>query len=117
MADSLSLGVKSSSVPGGYTVTLRRTNNGLLALNCDCKAGQNGLVCKHRIAVAAGDQTILLDLQTDHDTWAECQHLLGQSKFPEITSDLAAKEQAADALKREIAKTKKNLGRLFQQGA
>lgn len=116
MEDAITLHVKSSSNNDGYTITLNRTKDSLLTMLCDCKAGQNGLVCKHRIAVVSGNQSILVDAQRDNDAWEECQHLLGQSALPGLVAELAAKELALDVLKRDLANSKKKIGNYLLSG-
>ncbi len=54
--------VRSSSTDEIYEVTLRNLN-GLVSLNCTCKAGIVKQKCKHRISLLEGDVTSLVSME------------------------------------------------------
>ena len=69
--NSKSLLVKRTNVPRQYCVVNKNTNqsyvilfsvknNGQKFASCTCKAGENGLICKH-VAAAAGLNTCLAE--------------------------------------------------------
>ena len=70
-SNAKSLLVKRTDVPRQYRVVNKNTNqsyliffsvknNGQKFANCTCKAGENGLICKH-VAAAAGLNTCLAE--------------------------------------------------------
>jgi len=53
--------VSSSSGEDSYHVNVSSTAEHGITIMCDCAAGEWGKYCKHKMAVALGDATILYD--------------------------------------------------------
>jgi uncharacterized Zn finger protein len=106
---------RSSSGDEPYHVSIQFQDNKVTA-TCDCQAGQHGLHCKHRMAVIAGDKTVLYDA-TQYPDLSRASDLLSRSRIKGVLDDVHAAEEAVEAAKREFKRQKARLGRLMNEGA
>ena len=68
MRESIKLSLKSSSPGKYYAVTLHA--GAPLRLSCACAAGDNGMLCKHVLAVLNADASLLAE-HNPPDAWKE----------------------------------------------
>lgn len=107
MADLVAELLVDGSKGNTYTIMVEQTESGL-TFNCNCKAGIfNKGVCRHRLAVIQGDESIL----TDDGQVADLQSvtdLIAKSSYPQALENLPELERKIAALKKEekIIKTK-----------
>jgi len=91
-----------------YHVAVRRAGGNLTA-TCTCRAGQNGVHCKHRMALLVGDVSNLIS-DNDSDVTALAEIIKGTDVETALKS-LAAAEEALQAAKGEVSQRKKALSR------
>lgn len=67
------------SSPEPYKVVFTRRSNINLSAHCSCPAGENGLYCKHRLDILAGNTKAVLNANSDDITtvrsWLIGSHL------------------------------------------
>lgn len=93
----ISLKAKSSA-GGSYDVSFRH-EGGLLFVSCTCKASIYGNLCKHKVQLLSGDESILYD-QGDALALREVQKWLSQSSYSNLLAEY-------DSLKKQIENAKK----------
>ena len=94
----------SSDLP--YDVAFERTGDNLRA-SCSCPAGQNGTHCKHRLNLLNG---VVDDLVSENIN--EVSHLKGLLETTDVQAAMTLLTEAEKrfvAVKREVAKAKKQL--------
>ena len=106
MSDRLHFAVLSSDGVTRYDVQAYATANGV-RFACNCKAGENDQVCKHRLSLALGD-TLRLVSDNAHQI-VELQALLGPSQIIPAIKQLQEWEDVASKLKSAIATLKRDL--------
>jgi hypothetical protein len=105
--------VKSSS-GDFYTVSVHH-RDGLVYLKCNCQAGSYMKFCKHKFAVARGDESILLE-PSGNDDWATAQTWIRATGFPEILEDCFYHEQIVETHQKELKRLRAKLEHCFKAG-
>ena len=117
--------VVSSSGNGGYTISFKRTaSSGSLSILCDCPAGIHGQLCKHKLALIGGDNSIYdPDLEAggfDEDKWTQALEWIEDSGMYELVHDYQGRMKKMEAEKRRLQTQMKNekarLARLLSEG-
>ena len=88
-----------------YQIAFVQTPHGLI-VSCTCKAGQNGMFCRHRLQLMAGDKS---DLE-DTSRLQELDAVLDWPEFTEIRksiNELNEVQKKIDELDRVKSKLKK----------
>jgi hypothetical protein len=92
-----------------YRVSFDRAASGV-RVQCTCKAGVNGQFCRHRIALLAGDRSMMVDvlaMQTLDDvlSWPEFVSIKTEiSKLKEVQDQIEGLEKVKASLRRVVAK-------------
>ncbi len=94
-----------------YDIRAARTAGGV-RLSCTCKAGQNGMLCKHRVALAAGDMAKIVEpAAADLDA---LKALLASSELPQACAILQGLERKLEDMKRGVSSLRKQIaGAMF----
>ncbi len=100
--------VNSSSRDDNYTVSFYLTKKET-SVQCTCKAGEYGKLCKHILAVMTGDKTMLCDEEEDGPVVDQITKYLSNTPVaPALCEWLKTKKQIEvlqkleDAQKREL---------------
>ena len=112
MRDPIKLSLKSSSPGKYYAVTLHA--GAPLRLSCACAAGDNGMLCKHVLAVLNADASLLAE-HNPPDAWKEALAAIAASDLAQSLAEyhkqakdldqrLAALKKEQNALKRAFAR-------------
>lgn len=106
--------VKSSSrpVPYGVEVTIEESR---VSLFCDCPAGALGKYCKHKEAIALGDENILFD-EAQKEGFEFAAKTISSSGVPGLFAELRDAERAAEEAKRYAKSLKAKIARLLTNG-
>jgi len=91
--------VKSSSREEPYSVKVSSTVEHGLTIMCDCAAGEWGKYCKHKMAVALGDATILFD-DEQIDSFKEISNWIVSSNYPNLFSEIPVLEKKSQEYER-----------------
>jgi predicted RNase H-like nuclease (RuvC/YqgF family) len=124
--ETTTLYVASSSGEGGYAVTLNLDfpREGLL-VECDCPAGMNNTMCKHRIQIIKGDASIYDPEMYEgdgfyNDEWAMSREIVKRYGLNAMVSEyertLAELEKTKKRITSQIRAEKKALQRIFSEG-
>ena len=84
--------VSSSSGEDSYHVNVSSTAEHGITIMCDCAAGEWGKYCKHKMAVALGDATILYD-DEQIDSFKEISNWIDSSSYPNLFSEIRVVEK------------------------
>ncbi|MBL9154512.1 MAG: SWIM zinc finger family protein [Verrucomicrobiales bacterium] len=90
-----------------YTVRITYSDGNFRAY-CDCQAGQNGLLCKHRTSIILGNAEGLVSGSEDLDevrSWAK------ESNILEYFAQLETLERQESEIKAVIKTLRKQIGR------
>lgn len=79
-----------------------------VVIYCDCKAGIFGKMCKHKIAIATGDPSLLIN-QGDAEKLAETADNIKRRPLGVLIQDLSDFRKEYDAAKRKMDKARKKL--------
>ena len=90
--------------PEAYKVTFIKKGDNINAL-CNCRAGVNGLHCKHRLNILAGKDLNLVS--ENKEQISIVQSWLPGSDLELAFCDLAEAEHEMDLAKKKVAKAKK----------
>ena len=99
--------IKGSS-GNGYKVHVALKGDDMITMFCDCKAGVYGDVCKHKLAVATGDSSFLLD-QSDADKLAVMAEKISQVPIGQLLRNFAASRKEHVVAKRKMDRARKAL--------
>lgn len=116
LSQSITVYAKAGSQPHPYAVSfiLKKTT---LSIVCECRAGEEGMQCKHKVALVKGDRNMLAEVTRDAAKLAEALILVGRT---ELLAKIGALEAAfVDLAKLEdrIKDLKRELGRLMSDGS
>ena len=100
------------SAPEPYVITIRRRDGEVLAL-CTCQAGENGLHCKHRIAILSGENPGVL---ADADKLPLVVAWLPGTKLAASLAEFATAEESFRIADLAFKSVKKKLGRTMFGG-
>ncbi|WP_295430706.1 SWIM zinc finger family protein [uncultured Thiodictyon sp.] len=88
-----------------------RNENGKVNVFCTCPAGENGLHCKHRLAIIEGSASAVVSANLDElevvRTW------LNGSDLEMACSEFRDAEKSFEEAKARFAKVKKKLGKVM----
>ena len=91
-----------------YMVHVAPKGDDSVLITCDCKAGIYGRMCKHKLAVATGDPSLLLD-HVEAEKLAEVADKINNRPIGKLLHELAESKKAQDAAKRRADKARKAL--------
>ena len=103
--DNISFLVKGSS-PDPYEVTFSKVGRNISAY-CNCRAGQNGQHCKHRLGILAGSAINVIG--ENYNEIAKVASWLPGSDIEEAWVEVKRLEHEVDLIKSQLARAKKNL--------
>jgi hypothetical protein len=109
-----SFGVKSSSIDEIYTVTFKFEGD-LTSINCTCPAGENRMLCKHRLNLIAGDLNAIANEQ-DILAIKEVVNKIDKNKIAELYTELNQVEKEIKKLNLKQKKLRKEIGFKFSDG-
>lgn len=106
--------VKSSSQPEHRTVHVTNDESGL-SFYCECPAGERGRICKHKKALALGDDEMLFaDDQTEN--FKTIMEQITQSEYPELIKELEESETELEKARNKAKFTKDKIARVMKEG-
>ena len=82
---------------------------------CDCAAGEWGKYCKHKMAVALGDATILYD-DEQIDSFKEISNWIDSSNYPNLFSEIPVLEKKVAEAKKNVKSKKEQIARFMKDG-
>ncbi|MDP2214742.1 SWIM zinc finger family protein [Phenylobacterium sp.] len=100
--------VASSSGADAYDV-VAWAKPGELAMTCSCPAGENGLACKHRLELLAGDVGRVVEIVVGRAE--DLANFKGDNPITRRLAEIAGLEAEQVALKKRLQQAKKALGR------
>lgn len=106
--------VKSSSRPDPYCVEVA-VEESRISLFCDCPAGALGKYCKHKEAVALGDERILFD-EAQKEGFELAAQTIASSGIPGLFAELRDAERAAEEAKKHAKSLKAKIARSLTNG-
>lgn len=92
------------SQPVPYKVVFRKDGSELNA-TCNCKAGVNGMLCKHRLSILDGDKSAVIS--DNLDQVAEVASWLAGSNVAVAISNVASLEVQKKQIEAKIKRAKK----------
>jgi hypothetical protein len=107
--------LKAKSSSGGiYDVTFQN-KDGLLFVSCPCKGGIYGNICKHKILLLNGDESILYD-RSEAPALREVREWVSKSSYANLLAEYASlKKQIDDAKEKEI-KFRHRIDKMLAEG-
>jgi hypothetical protein len=107
--------LKAKSSDGDFYNVKFTFREGTLRIKCDCKAGQFMQLCKHKLMLLCGDDTILYeDFQMDELLFIK--EFIKNTGYPELIDKLNATEQLLQEIKRQQRKIKESLELAMKKG-
>jgi hypothetical protein len=106
--------IKSSSSDEVYTVTFMIENN-LTSINCNCRAGQVKMLCKHRLSLLDGDISSLAD-ESQISILSKTLELISKEKISDLYTELNQIESELKKLNSLKKKLRKEIGFKFSNG-
>jgi hypothetical protein len=91
-----------------YRVHIAPKGNDSVTITCDCKAGIFGRMCKHKLAVATGDPSLLID-NSEADKLEEVAEKISRRNIGKLLLDLAETKKEQEAAKRKMDRARKAL--------
>jgi hypothetical protein len=108
------LKVKSSSDDGTYDVTFQNKDSALV-VSCSCKAGIYGNLCRHKIRLLNGDESILHN-QDDAPALREILELVRQSPHIKLLEEYDALKKQIEHAKEKESKFRHRLEKVLTEG-
>lgn len=96
------------------------TEDGLLFASCTCAAGAYGYsICKHRISILRGEQTMLASPsdQAALQQLVRIKELLLGTPLAKLVADLASADEQMRAAKARVSAIKQELNRAMEEGS
>ena len=106
--------IKSTSSNEVYDVVFKTENN-LISINCNCKAGLVKTICKHRMSLIEGDFTAISN-ENDIKTLNEIFNEIGKSKIVELFTEIDVIENEIKKLDHFKEKLRKEIGHKLSNG-
>ena len=106
---------RSSSGEDSYHVNVSSTAEQGITIICDCAAGEWGKYCKHKMAVALGDATILYD-DEQIDSFKEISNWIDSSSYPNLFSEIRVVEKQLAEAKKNVKSKKEQIARFMRDG-
>ena len=104
MSEDIRKFLVQGSDPAPYIVYFKKSNDDLRA-TCSCRAGANGILCKHRLSILNGDKSAVVS--ENADDVAEVASWLVGSKVAEAISAVVSLEAEKKSIEEKIKKAKK----------
>lgn len=98
--------VKSTSQPEPRSVQVMQDDSGL-SFYCDCPAGNRGRICKHKKALASGDDSMLYD-EGQRENFEKVMDWLAQSGYPDLMKELKKAENQLASAKEKLRDIKES---------
>lgn len=92
------------SEPSPYKVVFRK-DGGNLKATCNCKAGVNGMLCKHRLSILDGDKGAVVS--ENPDQVVEVASWLAGSNVADAISEVVSLEAQKKQIEAKIKRAKK----------
>jgi hypothetical protein len=105
--------IKSSSSSEVYIVNFQVAEK--IAISCTCPAGQNNLLCKHRLQLIDGDFSGLLDAGQSDKLKSMLAHI-DRNKIAALFSELNTLDLQIKKLDDQRKKLRKEIGLKFSKG-
>ncbi len=106
--------VKSSSQSGPRSVDVVQDDSGL-SFFCDCPAGIRERVCKHKKAMASGDDSMLYD-EGQRENFKKVMDWVSQSGYPVLMKELKEAENELEPAKDKVRDIKEKIIRAMKEG-
>jgi len=106
--------VKSSSQSEPRTVHVIQDDSGL-SFFCDCPAGNWGRMCKHKTALASGNDNMLYD-EDQRENFEKVMDWVAQSGYPELMQELKEAENELEPAKENLRDIKEKISRVMKEG-
>jgi hypothetical protein len=107
------LKAKSSS---GFPYDLTFTNTGsAIIVFCPCEAGVHGKLCKHKIRLMCGDESMLYD-PAEANTLGEIRQWVSQCQLDALLLQYDAAKQEIETAKRKEQKMRQEIERALREG-
>ena len=110
----LTILVKSSSRSEPRTVNVTKDDSGL-SLFCDCPAGNWGRICKHKLAIVSGDDSMLYD-DDQREIFETAMGWVAKSGYPDLIKELKAAEKGLKSAREEVGDIKVKITRAMAEG-
>lgn len=106
--------VKSSSRKEPRTVEVTKDESGL-SFFCDCPAGNWGRICKHKMALATGNDKMLFD-EDQRENFNQVRDWVAQSGYPDLLKELKEAEKEMGSAREKIQDIKTRITRAMAEG-
>jgi uncharacterized Zn finger protein len=106
--------VKSSSRSEPRTVHVRQDDSGL-SFFCDCPAGNWGRICKHKVALASADDSMLYD-EDQRKNFKKVMGWVAQSGYPDLVKELKEAEKELGSAREKVGDIKVKITRAMAEG-
>ncbi len=114
-AGNIALYAKASSRDEPYTVEVVPEGD-KVSVFCNCPAGNLTRFCKHKLAVVAGDTSILDDPDGQREAWDEAQAILAPTGLRESVVELVAAMKNSAVSKDKVKSMKVAVARKMAYG-
>ena len=114
-AGNIELFAKASTRDEPYTVEVVPEGD-KVSVFCNCPAGNLTRFCKHKLAVVAGDTSILDNADAQRDAWDEAQAILAPTGLRESVVELVAAMKNSAVSKDKIKSMKMAVARKMAYG-
>lgn len=106
--------LKSSSQSEPRSVQVRQDDSSLSFI-CDCPAGERGRICKHKKALASGDDSMLYD-EDQREYFENVMEWVTQSGYPDLMKELKEAENTLESAKEKARDIKERITRVMNEG-
>jgi len=111
--DSITLHAKSSS--GDPYAVLFECRDGKLFIHCTCKAAAFRQLCKHRVALASGDASMLHD-PSEEPGLTQVVDWVNRSRYGDLLTELNEALRIEQEAKQTVKAAKKAIGTAMDDG-
>lgn len=113
MTDVHSFSVRSESHTEGYIVTVKQHDGRMICI-CDCPAGKFGKLCKHKIAIFIGDDSILQDV-TQASQLVDLVRNLKNGLIDQSIKRLIEAELEVESAKKKVGKIRRDIEKMISE--
>ena len=106
--------IKSSSQSEPRSVLVTQDDSGL-SYFCDCPAGIRERICKHKMALVLGDDSILYD-KDQRKSFDKVMEWVAQSGYPDLMKELKEAENELEPAKEKVGNIKEKIIRGMNEG-
>jgi hypothetical protein len=115
MTSAVTVQVPNSERTGMYEVVFEK-QEGKLSVSCTCLAGMNGKICRHRLALLGGNDSVLVG-SSQLPNWRIAHAWVNASAFPDLLKDLEGAESAYEDAKRLVEKIRRRVQLAMNHGS